>query len=196
MKKINEIFYSLQGEGFHTGTPAIFIRFSGCNLHCSFCDTQHQTGNEMTDDEIISEVTKYKYAPLIVLTGGEPSLFIDEYFIAKLKRATNAIIAIETNGTHSIPSNIDWITLSPKYGFPGAENAEVTLKKCDELKVVFLGQDINEYLSIPASYYFLQPCFSSDEEECKHNLKSTVQTVMENPKWRLSLQTHRILNIR
>jgi len=141
-------------------------------------------------------VTKYKDAPLIVLTGGEPSLFIDEYFIAKLKRATNAIIAIETNGTHSIPSNIDWITLSPKYGFPGAENAEVTLKKCDELKVVFLGQDINEYLSIPASYYFLQPCFSSDEEECKHNLKSTVQTVMENPKWRLSLQTHRILNIR
>ena len=74
MRKINEIFYSLQGEGYYTGTPAIFIRFSGCNLKCSFCDTQHEEGTMMTDDEIIAEVKKYP-AVTVVLTGGEPSLW-------------------------------------------------------------------------------------------------------------------------
>ena len=69
MRKINEIFYSLQGEGYHTGTPAVFIRFSGCNLKCSFCDTQHEAGTLMTDDEIIAEVSKYP-AVTVILTGG------------------------------------------------------------------------------------------------------------------------------
>ena len=77
MRKINEIFYSLQGEGYHTGTPAVFVRFSGCNLKCSFCDTQHEEGTLMTDDEIIAEVSKYP-AATVILTGGEPSLWIDD----------------------------------------------------------------------------------------------------------------------
>ena len=83
MRKINEIFYSLQGEGYYTGTPAVFIRFSGCNLKCSFCDTRHEEGVLMSDDEIIAEVGKYP-AVTVILTGGEPSLWIDEAFIDRL----------------------------------------------------------------------------------------------------------------
>lgn len=80
MRKINEIFYSLQGEGFHTGTPAVFVRFSGCNLKCSFCDTQHEEGVWMSDEEILAEVGKYP-AMTVILTGGEPSLWIDREFV-------------------------------------------------------------------------------------------------------------------
>ena len=83
MYRINEIFYSLQGEGFHSGTPAVFVRFSGCNLRCVFCDTRHQEGTMMSLQEIVDEVNKYPMAPLIVLTGGEPSLFINEAFVAE-----------------------------------------------------------------------------------------------------------------
>ena len=86
MRKINEIFYSLQGEGYYTGTPAVFIRFSGCNLKCSFCDTRHEEGVLMSDDEIIAEVGKYP-AVTVILTGGEPSLWIDEAFIDRLHQA-------------------------------------------------------------------------------------------------------------
>ena len=74
MRRINEIFYSLQGEGANTGVPAVFVRFSGCNLRCSFCDTQHQDGTMMSDEEIIAEVMRYPQARIVVLTGGEPSL--------------------------------------------------------------------------------------------------------------------------
>ena len=80
MRKINEIFYSLQGEGFHTGTPAVFVRFSGCNLKCSFCDTNHEEGQWMSDEEIIRKVVCYP-ARMVVLTGGEPGLWIDEAFV-------------------------------------------------------------------------------------------------------------------
>ena len=85
MRKINEIFYSLQGEGFHTGTPAVFVRFSGCNLKCSFCDTQHEEGVWMSDEEILAEVGKYP-AMTVILTGGEPSLWIDREFVDCLHR--------------------------------------------------------------------------------------------------------------
>ena len=80
MRKINEIFYSLQGEGYHTGTPAVFIRFSGCNLKCPFCDTQHEDGILMSDEDIVTEVSKYT-AATVILTGGEPSLWIEEVLI-------------------------------------------------------------------------------------------------------------------
>ena len=80
MRKINEIFYSLQGEGYHTGTPAVFIRFSGCNLKCPFCDTQHEDGILMSDEDIVTEVSRYP-AATVILTGGEPSLWIDREFV-------------------------------------------------------------------------------------------------------------------
>ena len=196
MYKINELFYSLQGEGFHTGTPAVFVRFSGCNLRCAFCDTQHQVGTMMSSQEIVNEVNKYPIAPLTVLTGGEPSLFIDEAFVAELKQKTGKRIAIETNGTRPLPNNLDWVTLSPKSAFEGGDLEPYVLTTCDELKVVYLGQDLAQYKDIEAKHRFLQPCFCEDETQRKANMKACVEAVMQNPGWRLSMQIHRILNIR
>ena len=195
MFRINEIFYSLQGEGFHVGTPAVFVRFSGCNLRCAFCDTQHQTGAVMLIQDIVNEVNKYPIAPLLVLTGGEPSLFINEAFVAELKQKTGKKIAIETNGTRPLPGNLDWVTLSPKSAFEGGDAEPCVLKRCDELKVVYLGQDLSQYDGIEAQHRFLQPCFCEDETQRKANMRACVEAVMQNPSWRLSLQIHRVLNI-
>ena len=196
MYRINEIFHSLQGEGYHSGTPAVFVRFSGCNLRCAFCDTQHQQGTMMSFQDIVDEVNKYPNASLIVLTGGEPSLFIDEAFVTELKQKTGKKIAIETNGTRPLSSNLDWMTFSPKTAFEGGDLEPCVLKCCDELKVVYLGQDLVQYDEIQAKHRFLQPCFCEDEVQRKANMKACVEAVMQNPGWRLSLQVHRILNIR
>ena len=195
MYKINEIFYSLQGEGYHSGTPAVFVRFSGCNLRCVFCDTQHQSGRIMTSQEIVDEVNKYSNAPLLVLTGGEPSLFINEAFVEELKQKTGKRVTIETNGTRPIPANLDWVTLSPKSAFHGGDLEPCALKRCDELKVVYLGQDLAQYDDIEAQYRFLQPCYEENEEQRKANMQACVEAVKTYPNWRLSLQTHRILEI-
>ena len=195
MWKVNEIFYSLQGEGFNTGTASVFIRLSGCNLHCAFCDTRHEEGTMMSLPAIVERVMQYPNAPLIVLTGGEPSLWIDEDFVNGLKTMTGKRIAIETNGTHPLPHGIDWVTLSPKAGIGENGDAPVVLTRCDELKVVYLGQDLAQYDHITATHRYLQPCWVSDEAQCRRNMQATVQAVMNNPQWRLSLQTHRILGI-
>ena len=169
MFPINEIFHSLQGEGYNTGTASVFLRFSGCNLHCHFCDTQHLNHTMMSLPQLVEEVMKYPSAPLIVLTGGEPSLYVDEELIKALK-LTGKRIAIETNGTRLLPRGIDWITLSPKQGFEGG--------------------DIN------ARHRYLQPCFVDDERQRELNIQSCVNAVLTHPTWRLSLQTHRLLGIR
>lgn len=194
MYKVNEIFHSLQGEGYNTGTASVFIRLSGCNLRCAFCDTQHAGGTMMSLPQIVEEVMKYPAAPLIVITGGEPSLQIDEELIKGL-HLTGKQIAIETNGTRSLPAGIDWVTLSPKAGFEGGDAVPCILEECDELKVVYLGQDLEQYSHLKASHRYLQPCYSDDEEASKQSLKDTVAAVLAHPDWRLSLQTHRILNI-
>ena len=196
MYKINEIFFSLQGEGFHMGTPAVFVRFSGCNLRCAFCDTQHQAGTMMSSQEIVNEVNKYPIAPLVVLTGGEPSLFVDEAFVSELKQKTGKMVATETNGTRPLPTNLDWVTFSPKSAFEGGDLEPFVLRHCDELKVVYLGQDLAQYDGIETKHRFLQPCFCEDETQRKVNMKACVEAVMQNPGWRLSLQIHRVLNIR
>jgi organic radical activating enzyme len=196
MYKINEIFHSLQGEGYNTGTASVFIRLSGCNLHCAFCDTRHEEGTMMSLPEIVEQVMRYPNAPLIVLTGGEPSLWIDEDFVAGLKMMTGKRIAIETNGTRPLPHGIDWVTLSPKTGLGESGDLPVVLTRCDELKVVYLGQDLTQYDNITATYRYLQPCWVKDEEQCRRNMLDTVQAVLQHPEWRLSLQTHRILGIR
>ena len=195
MYRINEIFYSLQGEGFHTGTPAVFVRFSGCNLRCSFCDTQHQTGEIISLQEIVDEVNKYPIAPIVVLTGGEPSLFIDEALVAELKQKTGKKIAIETNGTRFLPKNLDWVTFSPKSAFEGGDIEPCVLMHCDELKVVYLGQDLAQYDGIEANHRFLQPCFVEDLEQRKANMQACIEAVKNHPNWRLSLQIHRILGL-
>ena len=181
MRKINEIFYSLQGEGFHTGTPAVFVRFSGCNLKCPFCDTQHEDGTLMTDEAIVEEVCRYP-ARMVILTGGEPSLWIDEGLV-RLLHGAGKYICIETNGTRPLPPGIDWVTCSPKAG--GA----VCLERMDEVKVVYQGQSLLPYESSPARRFFLQPCSGG-------NIAETVACVLRHPYWRLSLQTHKLIDIR
>lgn len=197
MKKVNEIFYSLQGEGFHTGTPAVFIRFSGCNLKCPFCDTNHHDGTLMSDDQIVNEVTKHNTS-LIILTGGEPSLQIDAQFVDMLKAATGATIAIETNGTHTLPKNIDWITLSPKIGIAD-HDLPIVITHADEIKVVNVGQPLEPYFKLSCRHsetkMFLQPCHVSSEEKNQENVANTVKRVLNDPRWRLSLQTHILLGI-
>ncbi len=196
MWKVNEIFHSLQGEGFNTGTASVFIRLSGCNLHCAFCDTQHEEGTMMSLPDIVEQVMRYPKAPLIVLTGGEPSLWINEDFVRGLKQMTGKRIAIETNGTRPLPDSIDWVTLSPKTGLGNSGDVPVVLKRCDELKVVYLGQDLAQYDGIMATHRYLQPCWVADPDQRRRNMHATVQAVLDHPEWRLSLQTHRILNIK
>lgn len=196
MYKINEIFHSLQGEGYHTGTPAVFVRFSGCNLHCVFCDTQHQEGRMMSLSDIIDEVNRYPNAPMVVLTGGEPSLFVDDAFVRALKERTGKWVAIETNGTRALPPSLDWVTLSPKSALDGGDGEPCVLTRCDELKVVYCGQDLQPYGTIEAKHRFLQPCYCDDPVLRQANMAACVQAVMQNPGWRLSLQVHRVLGIR
>ena len=150
----------------------------------------------MSLPEIVEQVMRFLKAPLIVLTGGEPSLWIDEDFVRGLKQMTGKRIAIETNGTRPLPQGIDWVTLSPKTGLGESGDAPVVLTRCDELKVVYLGQDLAQYDNITATYRYLQPCWVVDPDQCRRNMHDTAQTVLDNPQWRLSLQTHRILGIK
>lgn len=195
MIKVNEIFYSLQGEGYHTGTPSVFVRLSGCNLRCAFCDTQHEAGTPMSIPAIVHEVMRYPVARLIVLTGGEPALWVDEALLTAL-HLTGKRIAIETNGTRHLPEGIDWVTLSPKTGMQGGDLQPLVLTRCDELKVVYVGQELLQYDHITAQHRFLQPCYCDDVTLREQNMRATVEAVMTHPGWRLSLQTHRVLNIR
>lgn len=200
MMRVNEIFYSLQGEGFNAGTPAVFIRFSGCNLQCPFCDTQHQEGKEMTEGDIIEEVSRYK-AQLVVVTGGEPALQLTESLVEML-HLLGKTVAVETNGTVELPKNVDWITLSPKDMFLG-EKAKPVLTAADELKLVFsedmcrdASQCVSRYAHIKVAHRFLQPCDTGDAAKNAEITKKTIEFCKEHPEWRLSLQTHKLLNIR
>lgn len=180
MRKINEIFYSLQGEGFFTGMAAVFVRFSGCNLRCSFCDTKHEKGTMMTDREILQAIAQYP-SEIVILTGGEPALWIDDAFVEMLHDA-GKYVCIETNGTRALPEKIDWVTCSPK------EHAPVVLLHIDEVKVVYTGQDLASSAALKAAWHYLQPCSG-------RNTKEVVEYILHHPKWRLSLQTHKLIDI-
>ncbi|MDE7376893.1 MAG: 7-carboxy-7-deazaguanine synthase QueE, partial [Muribaculaceae bacterium] len=174
--KVNEIFYSLQGEGCHTGTPAVFVRLSGCNRACPFCDTDHAAGRAMTAAEIAAEVAQYP-ARHIVITGGEPALQIDEALVAVLK-SKGHYLQIETNGSLPLPDGIDWVTCSPK-------DEPWRIGHVDELKIVYQGQDVEAIASrFDARALCLQPCSGA-------NIPETVAYIMAHPHWRLSLQTHK-----
>ena len=125
--RVNEIFYSLQGEGFYVGVPSVFIRLSGCNLQCSFCDTTHQSFTDMSEREIADVVAQYP-AQHVVITGGEPSLQLTALLIELLHKLDKEV-AVETNGTHILPENVDWITLSPKDAFIASPADKVVLKR-------------------------------------------------------------------
>ncbi len=187
--RVKEIFYSLQGEGFFTGTPAVFVRFSGCNLRCPFCDTDFEGGREMSVDAIVSEVAGYP-ARHVVVTGGEPSLQLTEELVDLLHGA-GRFVQVETNGTGRLPKNVDWITCSPK-------GAPLALDRADELKVVFQGSEpgcFAELDGFAARERFLQPCDTGDAERNRKIIAGCVEFLKGHPGWRLSLQTHKLIDI-
>lgn len=194
--KVNEIFYSVQGEGRHAGEAAIFIRLSGCNLKCSFCDTQHNEGTMMTAEQIAKEVSKYDCA-LVVITGGEPTLQLDKALTDALHDA-GKYLAMETNGTREIDGEIDWVTISPKRPFCG-NVARLALRSCDELKVVYTNRETFEsapWLKFPSKLYYIQPCDTGNAEENARIIAEVVEYVKQNPEWKISLQTQKIINVR
>lgn len=189
--RVNEIFHSLQGEGYHTGLPAVFVRLSGCNLSCPFCDTDHRAATFLTADEIARRALGVAGATrFLVLTGGEPALQADAALTAAL-RAAGFRIAVETNGTRPLPEGIDWVTLSPKAGAPPV------LTRADELKIVFSSADTFEpHAEVRAAHRFVQPCDTGDARRNRAITAEAVRYVSAHPGWRLSLQTHKLIGIR
>ena len=198
--RVNEIFYSLQGEGYHAGRPAVFVRFSGCNLQCPFCDTRHEAGTEMGEQEIVDAVKLHiphssLLTPLVVITGGEPALQLTATLVALLHQE-GFRVAVETNGTLPLPPNVDWVTLSPKSLWLGPDAAPV-LQVADELKVLFDGDHSPEvYAHIKATHRFLQPCDLGEPVRNAAIIRQTVDYCLAYPQWHLSLQIHKILDIK
>jgi len=207
---VKEIFYSLQGEGANAGRPAVFCRFSGCNLWsgreqdrasaiCPFCDTDFVGTNgkgggrfETSDDLVTAIVSKwpkgYGLKTFVVCTGGEPLLQLDQTLVDAL-HSSNCEIAIETNGSLRTPQHIDWICVSPKAGSP------LELLEGDELKLVFPQQGLSpaEFECLAFRHFFIQPM---DGTETKRNTQLALEYCLQHPKWKLSLQTHKFLGIR
>lgn len=187
---INEIFCSVQGEGYFTGMPSVFIRTSGCNLKCAFCDTHHEEGKEMTVEEILEEALTYQPRHA-VLTGGEPALQKELPQLVDALHQRGFYVQIETNGTCPLPSTIDWITCSPKI----IEKTVVTHPH--ELKVVYQGQDMRLYEErFQSRVWSLQPCDTGNPEKSAELLNLTIDYVLGHPQWRLSLQTHKFIGVR
>jgi len=222
MKKysVKEIFYTLQGEGFWTGTPSIFVRFSGCNYWsgreedkaaslCPFCDTDFvgtdgENGGKLSAGEIaIKAIRAGKREGYIgkgmpghcVLTGGEPTLQLTSEIYGALHQSRFRV-AVETNGSNHIsplPRQVDWVTLSPKV--PGEK---VTLRRCNELKLLYplpFGGEPEDFLSEwkgGADHFYLSPI---EDENWEGNTQATIDYCMRNPRWRLSLQTHKVVGL-
>ena len=220
--RINNIFYSLQGEGRNTGRAAAFVRFAGCNLRCPFCDTEFDSYREMTADEILQEIAQLSsftsplsslHSPLpsrfIVLTGGEPTLQVDEHFVDLLHQEGYEV-AMESNGTRPAPHNLDWLTISPKMVDGGRWMVDGEGKAPDEIKIVF-EENTAEMLSSPASplssllsplsslpsppLLYLQPCDTGDSARNAFILQQCISYIKQHPQWRLSLQTHKLIGI-
>ena len=193
--QVNEIFYSLQGEGRHTGTAAVFIRFSKCNLKCHFCDTDFWPFNEMNEDEIVDEVVKIGGSSNhVVITGGEPTLQLTASLCEKL-HAKGKYIQVETNGTRVMPKGVDWVTCSPKFEYN--EFAELRVEHINELKVVYDGEnDMSKYDAIFATHRYLQPCDTKNAKKNAEIIRQLVAYIKKNPRWKVSLQTHKILSLR
>lgn len=180
------------------GRPAVFVRLSGCNLKCPFCDTEHETYTELTEQEIIDIVTGYP-ARHIVITGGEPTLQLSATLVHGLKRA-GFYVQIETNGSIRVADEIlacvDWVTCSPK-------DADMKIGRVDELKVIFQSPTDHERLARfendalqGGSVLSLQPCDVGDAVRNREIVSYAIEYVKAHPAWRLSLQTHKLLEIR
>jgi 7-carboxy-7-deazaguanine synthase (Cx14CxxC type) len=206
---IKEIFYTLQGEGAHAGRPAVFCRFSGCNLWsgresdranavCKFCDTDFvgtdgELGGKFSDSATLAKTinslwpSAYAASKYVVFTGGEPLLQLDAALIDSM-HACGFEIAIETNGTLPVPVGVDWICVSPKIG------AQLVVHKGNELKVVIpqAGQKLQAYEGFAFDNFFVQPM---DGPAIEQNTRLAIDICKQNPKWKLSLQTHKFLQI-
>lgn len=205
---VKEIFYTLQGEGSNAGSAAVFCRFSGCNLWtgreedrsravCQFCDTDFvgvgPDGGRFETPESLAEAVSNAWRGdrserFVVCTGGEPLLQLDKPLIDALHDVAFRV-AIETNGTKSAPHSIDWICVSPKAGAPLVQTSG------DEIKLVFpqAGAMPERFESMKFRNFFLQPM---DGPEVEENTRLAVEYCMQHPRWRLSLQTHKLLGIR
>jgi 7-carboxy-7-deazaguanine synthase len=210
--QVKELFYTLQGEGANTGRAAIFCRFAGCNLWsgreedrakavCQFCDTDFvgidglNGGRFASANELVSRVALLwpmsnitpHPKPLVVCTGGEPLLQLDETLVKEFHTA-GFDIAIETNGTILPPPEVDWICVSPKAG------SELILTTGDEIKLVFpqRGAEPTLYAHLGFRNFFLQPMDGPDRDR---NTKLAVQYCLKHPQWRLSLQTHKFIGL-
>jgi len=206
---IKEIFYTLQGEGAQAGRPAVFCRFSGCNLWngreqdrasaiCQFCDTDFVGtdgalgGKFASAGQVAATIAglwpaAYSASKYVVFTGGEPLLQLDAALIDAL-HAHGFQIAIETNGTLPVPAGVDWICVSPKVG------STLVVKQGNELKVVIpqLLQNLGDYEALDFAHFYLQ---AMDGPAQARNLTLAIETCKRNPKWKLSLQTHKLLQI-
>ena len=206
--RIKEIYFTQQGEGSNTGRDFVFVRFSGCNLWsgkeknrksaiCQFCDTDFYgtdgiNGGVYSAKQLIEKIKSLWVSRddniAVVLTGGEPLLQVNDELVGALKQE-QIYIAVETNGTLDAPDHIDWICMSPK------ANTEIKLKKGNEIKVIFPQEslDLEKFSLFDFSEFYLQPM---DSNEYQENLNATITYCQKNPKWKLSLQTHKILGIR
>ncbi len=189
---VNEIFYSLQGEGGRSGQPSIFIRLAKCNLTCSFCDTDFERGVKMTTDEVLREIEPYG-CKWIIWTGGEPTLQLNDAVVTFFKEK-GYLQAIETNGTRRVPQGIDYITCSPKQQF---EKVRELIPEVDELRFpIQKGDPLPDVTILPkAKHHFLSPIFDN-HNIIQENIDYCVSLVKENPLWALSLQIHKLIGIR
>lgn len=192
--KVVEIFNSIQGEGANVGKSATFIRLSNCNKNCSFCDTDWDNGTEMTVEEILTEVQRYS-SKMIIWTGGEPTLQLTAEILNEFK---NFYQAIETNGTNPVPYGIDYISCSPKVGI---NTLNRNFDSVDEFRYpVVVGDKIPSIDELPlATNYFLSPIFVGEEKKRleinKKNLDYCLLLIQQDPRWRLSVQLHKLLNV-
>ncbi len=192
---IVEIFHSVQGEGYHTGIPHVFVRFGNCNLRCEWCDTNFLE-YEMRDlEDIVSEVSSYN-CDRVIFTGGEPALQ-DLGSIGMELKKLGFHISIETNGTIPVDPIVDWICVSPKDQlYP---DAVIRQRSGNELKVVYCGQDLSMYdeLRTGFEHHFLQPCYMEAEsvESNGSSFRMVESLVKRTPGWRLSLQTHKWMGV-
>ena len=188
---VNEIFYSLQGEGGRVGEASIFIRLTKCNLACDFCDTDFVNGKEMSVSEILNEIRVFD-CRWIVWTGGEPTLQLTDEIIAFFKK-NGYFQAIETNGTHKVPAGIDYIACSPKRDVETVKNR---IPEVDELRFPMKKGDLLPDISIlpKAKRYLLSPIFDG-QNIVRESVSYCVELIKENPKWSLSLQMHKLIDI-
>lgn len=194
---IKECFLSLQGEGMWAGRTSVFLRFAGCNLKCRKethgfdCDTDFEGGRTLSVSEVVEEVVSVAGGcEWIVLTGGEPALFLDPELAAALGDHHN--LAIETNGTVPLKARVDWVSVSPKRG------ERLALSFADEIKIVLAaGQPLHGAINgrIDANHYLLSPAFEGDTLP-EENLRYCIDLCLRNPRWKLSVQQHKLWKVR